>query len=147
TLATLAGWVRRARGLRIADTKSLGDSEIIREWKHRLGVIDFRNIGPDAIEDFVRQANLQPLLDLFSEDPAQLIEALSFLKKEEFKNKDVTEFVKAYVGLQVEGSKGSQAKIEIDPWERRKKYIQAILQALETGENLDLSEVNFSNQL
>ncbi len=147
TLGTLAGRVRQARGLRAGDSKILPRSQIIREWKQSLGVFEFNNFDKAALDKFIAEANLRPLLDLFSEGPGQLVEALSFLKKAEFINNDIADFVKAYVGLQVEGGGKSGTGLSWDPGERRNKYLQAIFEALERGDPLDLSEANFASQL
>jgi SNF2 domain-containing protein/uncharacterized protein DUF488/helicase-like protein len=114
-----------------------------------VGVYDFHQTSRADFDAFIQKASLSSILDLFPEDPALLIEALSFLKKEEFKNKDITDFVKAYLGLQVEKGRGEGKlqKIEADPWEKRRKYLLAVLQALESGADLDLSEVNFKRQV
>ncbi|MDO8519023.1 MAG: hypothetical protein Q7T11_02540, partial [Deltaproteobacteria bacterium] len=111
SLSTLARWTRTARGLKSYYLQSLPGAVIVREWKEKIfGIIPFNQIDPQALQDFIWKNKLQEVLDLFPDNPAALMEALSFLRPDVFKGKDVIEFVKAYVGLDVERKRGGAAE-------------------------------------
>lgn len=149
-LSTLAGRIRVERGLRSNDRRSLSDTAILAAWNREIFEIqDFSHSSPEELETFIARTGVRKIVDIFSEDPALLIEALHFLKRDEFRNNDVREFVRSYVGLGVQGERsGASTRPEaVDHWNRRRAYILTVLRALEAGEALDLSEESFRSQL
>jgi SNF2 family DNA or RNA helicase len=142
-----------------SDRKDIGQNKAIKErgysaaeaiarFKRQvLEVADFQNLSYDDFESFIREKGLQEIVGLFADDPAMLAQALTFLKGKEFQNQDVTQFVKAYIGLKVKKEKIGEGAKKEDSWERRRKYIRAIVDALEKGEMADLSEETFQQQL
>jgi hypothetical protein len=125
-----------------------GGANIIQLLKEKyLGVVFFPSLSQNELITFIRNAGLEEIINHFADDPLLLAEALRFLKAKEFQNRDVIEFVKRYVGLQVEQGHHWRENRDEEKWDRRRLYILAILKALEAGEALDLSEGNFNLQL
>jgi hypothetical protein len=142
------------------DDEDIGRNEAIRLKGYRksdsvayfikevLGIPDFKTIAPDDIQTIIDELNIGDIVDLLIDVPAHLIEALSFLKPEYFQNVNVTEFVKNYIGLNVERyRKGDASRTEVDTWDKRRLYVLAVVTALEAADDLDLSEIKFKQQL
>ena len=146
SLCTLAGRVRQARGLITIDSKSLSGATIIKEWKENLFGLKPGIMDDQAFQAWVAENGLGDILDLFGDDPALLIEALSFLNPKALEGRDVRDIIKAYVGLKVTREGGAKKPSDENSWEKLRRYILAMVQTLESGEELDLSATSFQRQ-
>gem|GEM_PF-6535437 len=83
-LQTLAGWVRRARGLKCSDKRTLPASTIIAEWKFRLFGIrtDAATLDPAAIEEWFAAQGLSDLVAALRSAPDALLDLLHALSPE-----------------------------------------------------------------
>ncbi|EKD51220.1 MAG: helicase, SNF2 family, partial [uncultured bacterium] len=132
--------VNRLKGYLMSDSIAYFLREI-------LGIPDFRTAKPEDIKKLIEELNIGDIIDLLIDAPSQLIEALAFLRPGYFKNVSVTEFVKAYIGLNVEQERQGTDRAGVDEWDKRRLYILAVIKAIEANDELDLSEAKFKQQV
>jgi len=147
-LPTLIGRERHARGLGTNDTKSLPNSQVLRDWKSRIwGIEDFAGYSPGEIKSFLEQEGLSNVFELFAMEPSALVEAVEFLRPEKFANSSASDLVRRYVGLQVEGGDQRRATaINPEPY-RTQAYVQMVVEAIRSGRKLDLLETSLRRQV
>jgi hypothetical protein len=148
-LGAVAGFEKPGMSKTTAIEALGGPASVVKILKEKyLGILDLRNASPAFIESFVKEYGLQEILDLFPDSPAEAIRALSFLKSEQLKYQDIREIVKGYLGLKAgKGAGGGPGIGPIDSWELQRRYLKALIQAMDRGDQLDLSEENFRSQL
>ncbi len=110
--------------------------------------LHFSDMDPDALLRWATEHRLDPVLSLFQDDPAALIEALSFLEGQALAGRDAVDFVNAYVGLRAgSGRNGNGRDESIDSRARRTRYMAAQAEAIAQGRSADLSDEMLAREL
>ena len=97
--------------------------------------ISFASFADEQVGEFIEQEKLDKILKPLGLNPGVLIESLAVLAPESFVGRDISEFVRRYVGLQVErGANPDDRTNSVDV--SKNGYILALLAALEAHKRI-----------